>query len=130
MKYKAFISYSHAADGKLAPALQRALERFGRAWYQKAAIRIFRDETNVALNPGLWTSIEATLADAEYFLNRLGSTGRSGRADARIAGSLTEMEPTLMPSLPLAKCPKAGAPSCPPVSSDIAHGPYHQSTRH
>jgi WD40 repeat protein len=68
MKYKAFISYSHAADGKLAPALQRALERFGRAWYQKASIRIFRDETNLALNPGLWTSIEAALADSEYFL--------------------------------------------------------------
>jgi WD40 repeat protein len=68
MKYKAFISYSHAADGKLAPALQRALERFGRAWYQKASIRIFRDETNLALNPGLWTSIAAALADSEYFL--------------------------------------------------------------
>jgi WD40 repeat protein len=68
MKYKAFISYSHAADGKLAPALQRGIERFGRAWYQKASVRIFRDETNLAVNPGLWTSIEAALADSECFL--------------------------------------------------------------
>jgi WD40 repeat protein len=66
--YKAFISYSHAADGKLAPSLQKALGRFGRAWYQRAAFRIFRDETNLSLNPGLWTSIEKALSESEYFL--------------------------------------------------------------
>ncbi len=42
----------------------------------------------------------------------------------RIAGSLTETKPSLMPSLPLAKCPKVGAPPRPPVSNDIALGPY------
>ena len=30
MRYDAFLSYSHAADGKLAPALQRALHRFAK----------------------------------------------------------------------------------------------------
>ena len=29
-KYNAFISYSHAADGKLAPKLQVALEKFAK----------------------------------------------------------------------------------------------------
>ena len=49
MLHRAFISCSHAADGRLAPALQRALERYGRAWYQRAAIRIFRDDTNLSI---------------------------------------------------------------------------------
>ena len=37
--YDAFISYSHAADGRLAPALQRALHRFAKPWYQVRARR-------------------------------------------------------------------------------------------
>lgn len=32
--YEAFISYSHAADGQLAPAIQRALHRLARPWYK------------------------------------------------------------------------------------------------
>src|SRR5215469_10464673 len=68
MLYKAFISYSHAADGKLAPAIQRGLHRFGRSWYQGRAIRVFRDETNLSASPGLWSSIEAALKESEYFL--------------------------------------------------------------
>jgi hypothetical protein len=47
MSYKAFLSYSHAADGKLAPALQSALHRFAKPWYRKRAIKVFRDK-NVA----------------------------------------------------------------------------------
>jgi hypothetical protein len=68
MPYKAFLSYSHAADGKLAPAIQRGLHRFGRSWYQGQAVRVFRDETNLSASPGLWSSIEAALADSEYFI--------------------------------------------------------------
>lgn len=30
--YQAFISYSHAVDGELAPALQRALQGFAKPW--------------------------------------------------------------------------------------------------
>ena len=33
MIYKVFISYSHAADGKLARALQSALHHFAKPWY-------------------------------------------------------------------------------------------------
>ena len=68
VQFKAFISYSHAADGKLAPALQLALHRFARPWYKRRAIRVFRDDTNLSISPGLWTSIERALTDAEYFL--------------------------------------------------------------
>ena len=41
MPYKAFISYSHTADSKLAPALQSALRRIGIPWYRRAPFRIF-----------------------------------------------------------------------------------------
>src|SRR5215510_12720805 len=66
--YNGFISYSHAVDGKLAPALQSALHQFARPWYQLRALRIFRDKTNLAANPALWPSIEKALSESEYFL--------------------------------------------------------------
>src|SRR5829696_491969 len=68
MAYDAFISYSHAADGKLAPALQSALQRFAKPWYRRRALRIFRDQTSLAATPELWPTIQAALDDARYFL--------------------------------------------------------------
>ena len=53
--YKAFISYSHAADGKLAPALQHGLQNFACPWNQLRAIRVFRDKTGLTTTPGLWS---------------------------------------------------------------------------
>lgn len=66
--YHAFISYSHAADGKLAPYLQRALQKFAKPWYRRQALRIFRDQTSLSVNPGLWTSIVTALDSAQYFI--------------------------------------------------------------
>jgi len=68
MLYKAFISYSHAADGKLAPSLQRALHRIAKPWYRLRTMRVFRDETNLATSPGLWTEIERALSQSEFFI--------------------------------------------------------------
>src|SRR5262245_14720031 len=68
MKYHAFLSYSHAADGKLAPALQRALHNLARPWYSFRLIHVFRDQASLSANPALWASIEAALASSEYFL--------------------------------------------------------------
>jgi hypothetical protein len=42
MRYKAFISYSHAADGKLAPDLEKALERFAKPWNRTRAFDVER----------------------------------------------------------------------------------------
>jgi WD40 repeat protein len=67
-RYKAFISYSHAVDGRLAPALQKGLQRFAKPWYQMRAFPIFRDETSLSANPGLWGSIERALSDSEFFI--------------------------------------------------------------
>jgi WD40 repeat protein len=68
MSYRAFLSYSHAVDQRLAPALQSALHRFAKPWYRMRALRVFRDTTSLAANPALWPAIERALADSEYFL--------------------------------------------------------------
>jgi WD40 repeat protein len=67
-RYKAFVSYSHAADGKLAAALQAALQRFTKPWHRFRAMRVFRDETGLAVTPELWDSIETALKQSEYFI--------------------------------------------------------------
>src|ERR1043166_7815535 len=67
-RYNAFISYSHAAVGKLAPAIQAALHRFAKPWYRLRALRVFRDETTLALTPELWPAIEKALGSSEYFI--------------------------------------------------------------
>ena len=66
--YHAFISYSHAADGKLAPALQKGLQRFAKPWYRPRALRVFRDEASLSANPHLWGSIEQALNDSQHFI--------------------------------------------------------------
>ena len=45
MGYDGFISYSHAGDGRLAPALQEGLQRLAKRWNSRRALRVFRDET-------------------------------------------------------------------------------------
>jgi hypothetical protein len=66
--YDAFISYSHAADGKLAPSLQRGLRRFAKPWYRLHALRVFRDETSLSATPALWSGIERALAASRFFV--------------------------------------------------------------
>src|SRR4051794_11377103 len=66
--YAAFISYSHAVDGKLAPALQSGLHGFARPWFRLRAVRVFRDEASLSANPGLWSSIEQALQGSQFFI--------------------------------------------------------------
>ncbi len=68
MAYNAFISYNHSADGALAAALQSALHRFARPWYKLRALHIFRDQTNLAVNPALWSSIRDALDQSLFFI--------------------------------------------------------------
>ena len=67
-RYDAFMSYSHAVDGKLAPALQLALHRFTRPWYRTRALYVFRDQTSLTATPQLWASIQDALASADHFI--------------------------------------------------------------
>ncbi|WP_034259014.1 TIR domain-containing protein [Altibacter lentus] len=66
--YNAFISYSHAADGKLAPALQLALEKFAKPWFKLRNLHIFRDESSLAVTPQLWQNIKNALSESEYLI--------------------------------------------------------------
>ncbi len=66
--YDAFISYSHAADGQLAPALQTTLQRYAKPWYRRRVLRVFRDQTGLSANPHLWTSIVEALDGARWFI--------------------------------------------------------------
>ena len=53
--FDAFISYSHAADGRLAPVLQAGLQSLGKPWYRRRALRVFRDQTTLSATPELWS---------------------------------------------------------------------------
>jgi WD40 repeat protein len=66
--YKAFVSYSHSADGKLAPALQAALQQFAKPWNRLRAMRVFVDTASLSANPALWPTIERSLRESEYFI--------------------------------------------------------------
>ena len=68
MSYSAFISYSHEADSTIAAALQSALHRFAKPWYKLRALHIFRDQTNLAVNPALWSSIREALDQSSFFI--------------------------------------------------------------
>lgn len=67
-QYDVFISYSHAADGDFAPALQKAIGDFGRPWYRRRALEVFRDNTGLAVNPDLWGSIVEALDSSRTFV--------------------------------------------------------------
>lgn len=66
--YDAFISYSHAADGLLAPRLQSALQRFAKPWWQRRVLRLFVDESSLSANPHLWRSITDALDASRWFV--------------------------------------------------------------
>jgi hypothetical protein len=68
VKYNAFISYSHATDDALAPALQSALHAFARPWNHMRALHVFRDQTSLAASPELWPAIESALTESTHLL--------------------------------------------------------------
>jgi WD40 repeat protein len=66
--FDGFISYSHAADGRLAPAVQRGLHSLAKPWHRRRALWIFRDQTGLAVTPALWSSIQHALDSSEWFV--------------------------------------------------------------
>jgi WD40 repeat protein len=68
MTFNGFISYSHAADGRLAPAVQRGLHRLAKPWHRRRALWIFRDQTGLSVTPKLWSSIQTALDGSDYFV--------------------------------------------------------------
>lgn len=66
--YDAFISYNHAKDRMVATRLQRLMQRLGKPWYVRRAMRVFRDDTSLSATPHLWPSIEAALNASRYLV--------------------------------------------------------------
>jgi tetratricopeptide (TPR) repeat protein len=66
--YDAFISYSHAKDKPIAAALQRAVQTLGKPWYQRRALRVFRDDTSLSATPQLWPTIEQALGRSRFLI--------------------------------------------------------------
>ncbi len=66
--YDAFISYSHAKDKPIAAALQSVVQRLGKPWYRRRALRVFRDDTSLSATPHLWPSIEQALAQSRFLI--------------------------------------------------------------
>jgi hypothetical protein len=67
-RYDAFISYSHSADRDVAPKLQRALEVLAAPWFRARSLRVFRDQTDLAANPGLWPVLVEALDASQFFV--------------------------------------------------------------
>ena len=67
-RYEAFISYSHAGDSTRAPAIQKALRRFGKPWYVPSSVRICRDDTSLGLTGDLPKAIQQRLAQSRCLI--------------------------------------------------------------
>ena len=68
LRYDAFVSYSHAQDKPLASALQAAVQRLGKPWYRRRALRVFRDDTSLNATPHLWPSIVTALQQSRFLI--------------------------------------------------------------
>src|SRR4051812_10648147 len=66
--YDAFISYSHAKDKPVAAALQSVIQKLGKPWYRRRALRVFRDDTSLSATPHLWPTIEQALAESRFLI--------------------------------------------------------------
>jgi len=66
--YDAFISYAHEADSAFVATLQRGLQSLAKPWNRRRAMRVFRDETSLAVSPGLWPSIRTALDASRWFI--------------------------------------------------------------
>ena len=66
--YDAFISYAHEADQAFAPVVQRGLQQLAKPWNRRRAMEVFRDETSLAVSPGLWPSIRDALDASRWFV--------------------------------------------------------------
>jgi hypothetical protein len=72
--FDAFVSYSHAADDALAPAVRRGLEHLSKPWYRRRALSVYLYKTGLGVTPELWSTIVRAL-DASGYLVLLASPG-------------------------------------------------------
>jgi MTH538 TIR-like domain (DUF1863) len=66
--YDGFVSYSHAKDKPIAAALQSVIQKLGKPWYRRRALRVFLDDTSLSATPRLWPSIEQALGKSRFLI--------------------------------------------------------------
>jgi len=68
-KYDGFISYRHnESQTTIVRKLQRELHRFAKPWFKIRAVHLYRDETNLGVNPDLWKKIKEALDQSSFFI--------------------------------------------------------------
>ena len=67
-RFDAFISYSHAADERLAPAVRLGLERLTKPWYRRRALDVYLDAAGLEVTPALWKTISGALSESRYLV--------------------------------------------------------------
>jgi len=67
-RYDAFISHAREQDGALAGALAGGLQRLGRRWRDRVALRTFRDREAMGTEGNLPGRLHAAMDDAERFV--------------------------------------------------------------
>ena len=84
--HDAFISYSHAADGRLAPALLSGLERLAKPWYRRRGLDVYLDRSGLEVTPALWSTIAAALDRSAHLILLLSpDAARSTWVDREVA---------------------------------------------
>jgi predicted nucleic acid-binding Zn-ribbon protein len=68
MRYDVFVSYSHASDSLLSERVQEGLQRFAKPWWRRRSLSVFRDQTGLTANPGLWSSIAEGMDESRHFV--------------------------------------------------------------
>lgn len=67
-QYNAFISYSHANARHVVEAVHKQMQTYAKPWYKMRAVELFRDETDLAANPNLWSTIQGAIDCSEYLI--------------------------------------------------------------
>ena len=44
------------------------MQRLGKAWYRRRALRLFRDDTSLSESPELWRSIEQAFGHSRFLI--------------------------------------------------------------
>ncbi len=78
IEYDAFLSYAHR-DKEVTIAIQKGLHRIGRRVGQLRALRVFRDEANLAANPDWWGKITAALDSSRFMIVALSPQSAASR---------------------------------------------------
>ncbi len=66
--YDAFLSYGPAKDKPIAAALQSVVQKLGKPWYRRRALRVFRDDTSLSATPSRWPTIEQALGQSRFLI--------------------------------------------------------------